>query len=129
MLNSLQLETTFVFAAIFALLHVVFTLRVGAYRFSSKISLGDGGDKVLLKRVRGHANFVENVPLGLLLLLLNDLNGLGDRALLILGSVFLVARVVHYITIISRFFPVYFRPLSMLATMGVILTSGILLVL
>jgi len=128
MLNALQLETTLLFAAIFGVLHVVFTLRVGAYRFSSKISLGDGGDKVLLKRVRAHANFVETVPMGLLLLLLNELNGLAENTLLILGSVFLLARLIHYVTIVSRLLPAFMRPLSMLGTLGVILTSAILLV-
>ena len=34
-------------AAVFGLLHVIFTLRVGNYRFKSKISLGDGGDHEL----------------------------------------------------------------------------------
>lgn len=128
MLNSLQLETTFVFSAIFAVLHVVFTLRVGLYRFSSKISLGDGGDKALLKLVRGHANFVENVPMGLLLILLNDLNGLGDQSLLILASVFLVARVMHYMTIVSRALPFFCRPLSMIGTVGCLLAGAAFLV-
>jgi len=128
MLNALQLETTFLFAAIFGILHVVFTLRVGSYRLSSKISLGDGGDKTLLKRVRAHANFVENVPMGLLLLLLNELNGMAENTLLILGSVFLLSRLIHYVTIVSRLLPVFMRPLSMLGTLGVILTSAILLV-
>lgn len=128
MSNVFQLETTLLFAAIFGVLHVVFTLRVGAYRFSSKISLGDGGDKVLLKRVRAHANFVETVPMGLLLLVLNELNGLAENTLLILGSVFLLSRLIHYVTIVSRLLPVFMRPLSMLGTLGVILTSAILLV-
>jgi|TARA_B100001093_G_scaffold516322_1_gene594828 hypothetical protein len=127
MLNALQIEVTFMFAAIFGILHVVFTLRVGLYRLSSKISLGDGGDKALLKRLRAHANFVENVPMGLLLLLLNELNGLSENTLLILGSVFLLARLIHYVTIISRLLPVFMRPLSMIATLGVILLSAILL--
>jgi uncharacterized protein len=128
MSNVFQLETTLLFAAIFGVLHVVFTLRVGAYRLSSKISLGDGGDKVLLKRVRAHANFVETVPMGLLLLVLNELNGLAENTLLILGSVFLLSRLIHYVTIVSRLLPVFMRPLSMLGTLGVILTSAILLV-
>jgi len=128
MSNVLKLETTLLFAAIFGVLHVIFTLRVGAYRLSSKISLGDGGDKVLLKRVRAHANFVETVPMGLLLLVLNELNGLAENTLFILGSVFLLSRLIHYVTIVSRFLPVIMRPLSMLGTLGVILTSAILLV-
>mgnify|MGYP006142586205 CR=1 FL=1 len=128
MLNALQLETTFWFAAIFGILHVVFTMRVGLYRLSSKISLGDGGDKDLLKRVRAHGNFVENVPMGLLLLLLNELNGASETTLLVLGSVFLVSRVVHYVTIVSKVLPFLMRPLSMFGTMGSILVMAVLLV-
>ena len=125
--NLLSIDTTLIFAAIFGILHVVFSLRVGAYRFSSKISLGDGGDKELRNRTRAHGNFIENAPMGLLLLLLNELNGLGQDALLALGSVFLAARLLHYVMIVSRLLPIILRPISMLGTLGVILISAILL--
>lgn len=128
MLNALQLETTFLFAAIFGILHVIFTLRVGLYRFSSKISLGDGDDKELRNRIRAHGNFIENVPIALLLLLLNELNGLSQDTLIILGSVFLVSRLLHYVMIVSRALPIILRPISMVGTLGVILTSSILLI-
>ena len=125
--NLLSIDTTLIFAAIFGILHVVFSLRVGAYRFSSKISLGDGGDKELRNRTRAHGNFIENAPMGLLLLLLNELNGLGQDALLALGSVFLAARLLHYMMIVSRSLSIILRPISMLGTLGVILISAILL--
>ena len=118
--NLLSIDTTLIFAAIFGILHVVFSLRVGAYRFSSKISLGDGGDKELRNRTRAHGNFIENAPMGLLLLLLNELNGLGQDALLALGSVFLAARLLHYVMIVSRSLSIILRPISMLGTLGVI---------
>ncbi len=127
MIDGFSIETTAMFAAIFGVLHFVFTLRVGAYRGINKISLGDGGDKELLKRIRGHGNFVENVPIGLILLLLNELNGLDEKYLLLLGGLFLVARVLHYFTIIARL-PFLLRPLSMAVTLGVILASAILLI-
>ena len=125
--NLLSIDTTLIFAAIFGILHVVFSLRVGASRFSSKISLGDGGDKELRNRTRAHGNFIENAPMGLLLLLLNELNGLGQDALLALGSVFLAARLLHYVMIVSRSLSIILRPISMLGTLGVILISAILL--
>ena len=125
--NLLSIDTTLIFAAIFGILHVVFSLRVGAYRFSSKISLGDGGDKELRNRTRAHGNFIENAPMGLLLLLLNELNGLGQDALLALGSVFLAARLLHYVMIVSRSLSIILRPISMLGTLGVIPISAILL--
>ena len=125
---SFSIETTLLFAAIFGVLHVIFTLRVGGYRLKSKISLGDGGDPELRNRIRGHGNFIENVPIALLLLLLNELNGLPDGTLMILGSVFLVSRVLHYVMLVTRSLPIVFRPISMLGTLGTILVSAVLLV-
>lgn len=126
-MNITDFEITLLFAAILGILHVIFTLRVGMYRLSNKISLGDGNDKALFKRIRAHGNFTENVPIFLILLLLNELNGLANNALLLLGSLFLLARSVHYITIVSRFLPLLFRPISMIVTLGTILACAILL--
>ena len=78
MSESLSIETTLFFAATFGVMHVFFTLRVGGYRMRSKISLGDGGDNELRNRIRAHGNFIENVPIALLLMLLNDLAGIRD---------------------------------------------------
>lgn len=127
MQDVLQIHTTLLFAALFGILHVIFTLRVGAYRFKSGISLGDEGDKELRNRIRAHGNFIENVPIGVILLLLNDLNGSSDTELIALGSVLLAARVLHYVMIVSRSLPIVLRPISMIGTLGSILTMAILL--
>ena len=121
-------ETTLLFAAMFGLLHVFFTLRVGGYRLKSGVSLGDGGDDVLLKRIRAHGNFTENVPIGLILILLNELNGLASQYVMALGVVFLLARVMHYFTIVARL-PFVLRPLSMILTLGTIAAASVLLLL
>ena len=127
MSESLSIETTLFFAAIFGVIHVFFTLRVGGYRMRSKISLGDGGDNELRNRIRAHGNFIENVPIALLLMLLNDLAGTSETILTILGSILLVSRLVHYVMIVSRRLPIILRPLSMLGTLGTILVSALLL--
>ena len=128
-MQSLQFpEVTIWFAAIFGLLHVVFTMRVGGYRFKSGISLGDGGDDVLLKRIRAHGNFVENVPIGLILIFLNEISGLASTYVMALAVIFLLARVLHYFTIVARL-PFVLRPVSMVSTVGVIALASILLLL
>ena len=127
--EPMDIHVTLLFAAIFGILHVIFTLRVGGYRFRSGISLGDGGDKELLNRIRAHGNFTENVPIALLLLLLNDLNGLADGTLMLLGSILLAARLVHYLMIVTRSLPIVLRPLSMIGTLGTILASAIFLLI
>ena len=123
-----NIDTTLTFAAIFGVLHVIFTLRVGNYRRTSKINFGEGGDTELRNRMRGHGNFIENVPIALMLLLLNDLNGLSDMSLMVLGSVLLVSRIIHYLMIVTRSLPIILRPLSMLGSLGTILVSAVLLI-
>ena len=107
----------------------VFTLRVGGYRFRKKISLGDGGDYELRNRVRAHGNFIENVPIALLLILLNDLDGAKDNTLIMMGSVLLIARLTHYLTIATRKLPIIMRPLSMIGTLGTILAASVMLLI
>ena len=123
-----QLDATLVYAAIFGVLHVIFTMRVGMYRMHSKIDTGDGGDKMLLKIMRGHGNFVENVPMGLILLLLNELNGLSATGVWALGGVLLFGRLAHYIQF-TLGGPFILRPIGMLSTMGSMLVMAILLLL
>ena len=124
-----DISITLVLAAIFGLLHVIFTLRVGGYRFRKKISLGDGGDHELRNRIRAHGNFIENVPIALLLILLNDLDGAEDNTLILMGSVLLIARLTHYLTIATRKLPIIMRPLSMIGTLGTILAASLMLLI
>ena len=121
-------EITFLFAAVFGVLHVVFTLRVGGRRLQQGVSFGDGGDEELLKRMRGHGNFTENVPLGLLLILLNELSGLASGYVIALASAFLLGRVGHYCSVV---FPWAgkLRPLGMLFTLLPMLAASVLLVI
>jgi len=76
------------------LLYAALTYNVGRVRGLKKISLGDGGDPELLSAIRAHANFMEYVPLCLLLIyILLDLYGFRTVAGLSIGL--LGARVLH----------------------------------
>ena len=108
---------------------MIFTLRVGDYRFKSKISLGDGGDRELRNRVRAHGNFIENVPIALLLILLNDLDGAQDSTLIVMGPILLASRLTHYLTIVTLRLPWILRPLSMLGTLGTLLAASVMLLI
>ncbi len=54
-------------------LYVALTMRVIDARRASGVSLGDGGDTRLIRTMRGQANFVENVPIALLLVLVTEM--------------------------------------------------------
>ena len=127
--NPSDISISLALAAVFGLLHVIFTLRVGNYRLKSGISLGDGGDPEMRNRVRAHGNFIENVPIAVLLILLNDLDGAQDTTLILMGSILLISRLTHYLTIATRRLPVILRPLSMIGTLGTILAASVMLLI
>ena len=66
---------TMLYAGLCTILVVVLGLRVVLFRFRHRIGIGDGGDATLQRRVRVHANAIENLPLALLLLGGMELNG------------------------------------------------------
>lgn len=88
-------KITLLFASLHVLLMLLLAVRVVAHRRSVKIGLGDGGDKPLMKKMRAHANFVEYVPMALILLGLLELSGLGTLWLWICGGALLLGRVLH----------------------------------
>lgn len=59
------------------------------------ISLGDGGDDDMLRRIRGHANFSEYVPLCLILIGILEYLGGAFWVIHSLGAVLLIARLLH----------------------------------
>ncbi len=124
----MSIEVTAFFTAILALVQIFFTMRVIKVRFKKNISLGDGGDSDLLKRIRSHANFTETVPIALLLLLLNELSGLSTTWLYALGSILVIARLSHYAGVALNV-PILFRSAGMVATIGVIVVMAIMLLI
>ncbi len=95
-------KITLLFAALHALLMLALAARVAFHRHSQKVGLGDGGDKYLMRKIRVHANFVEYVPIALLLLALLELSGLSAIWLWSLGGTLLFARVLHVIGLSQR---------------------------
>ena len=82
------------YAGLLALLFFALSLRVVQMR-GTGISLGDGGIEALQRRIRGHANFAEYVPLLLLMIGSLELGQLPAPWLHALGASLLVARLLH----------------------------------
>ncbi|HSE12640.1 MAG TPA: MAPEG family protein [Rudaea sp.] len=89
------MHITGLYVGLSALLVVVLSVRVVMRRVSARISLGDGDDKELKKRIRAQANAIEYLPLALLLLLTLELNQTQPIVLHACGIVLVAARVVH----------------------------------
>jgi uncharacterized protein len=86
---------TSIYAAILALLMVGLSSHVSAQRGKANVSILDGGNADLALRIRRHGNFVENVPMTLLLMMLAELDGAGQTMLHIAGILLIVGRVLH----------------------------------
>jgi uncharacterized membrane protein YecN with MAPEG domain len=83
------------YAGLLAFWFLLLTLRVVQERHDTKVSLGDGGDPTLQRRIRGHANFAEYVPLALLLLAILELSRFSLYVIHALGLALLLGRVLH----------------------------------
>ena len=86
---------TLLFAGACALLQCVLTALVVVQRVRSKVDFLDGGDPILLRRVRAHGNFTETAPMALLLMLLLELSGVAWVWLVMLGTALLLGRLLH----------------------------------
>ena len=78
-----------------AILLMVLSARVMRLRGRHKVGIGDGGHSDLALAIRVQANFVEYVPIALLLLLCLDLVGDAKWIVHVLGILLIVGRVLH----------------------------------
>jgi len=109
-------------AGLLGLLGVALTFNVGRVRGQKKIYLGDGGDKDLITAMRVQANFIENVPLGLILIGLLG-SSYGAATVAVLAVALLVARVLHAAGMLG--YVGFGRPAGAMLTIAVLLVSAI----
>ena len=86
---------TGIYAALAGLMALLLAAWVVRIRRRHKVSLGTGKEPAVEMAVRVHANFIEYVPLALLLMLLGELNDLPRLALHGAGILLLASRVLH----------------------------------
>ena len=90
-----DLHITLLSAALAALLNIWLALRCGYARRNANVSIGDGGDVALVKRMRAHANYVENAPFVLVLIFALEYTGHYYWPLAAVSATFFVGRVLH----------------------------------
>ncbi|MBT8144593.1 MAG: MAPEG family protein [Gammaproteobacteria bacterium] len=83
------------YAGLLGLLTLVLGGLVVRQRFRSQVGIGDGGDSRLSLAIRVHGNFIENVPLALLLLLVAEMTAAPTLLLHGCGIALVVARLLH----------------------------------
>lgn len=88
---------TILYAGLLGLMWIAVAFPAGKMRTEKGISVGDGGDIDLTLAMRRHANFVEVVPLALILIALLELNGVSKLAIHGFGASLVVFRICHAI--------------------------------
>lgn len=83
------------YAALLGLLYVYLSLATVSRRKKVLVALGDGGDKLLQKKVRAHGNFQEYVPIALILIALFEYLGAFDWLIHLLAMALLIGRLLH----------------------------------
>ncbi len=90
-----MLEITPLYAMVLGVLMLILWFKVTKHRAQMQISIGDGGDTVLHEKIRRHGNFIEWVPLVLLMMLFAELRGAGTVWLHLAGALLVVSRALH----------------------------------
>ncbi len=83
------------YAGLLGLLSIAIAFQAGRARARTGISIGDGGNLELIVAMRRHANFVEFVPLGLVLIGALELSGAAPLGLHLLGGGLVLFRISH----------------------------------
>lgn len=121
------MHVTGIYVALATLLVLFLAARVSLDRGRVKAGIGDGGDHELLKRIRAHANALENLPLALLLLLLLELDHTRPLWLHVFGCVLIAGRILHAIGLSRSSKESPGRMLGTALTWGVMLVMAVLL--
>lgn len=83
------------YAVVFVVLKLLFVWRIVALRQRLGVGVGDGGHHELNVASRIHGNYIEAMPLMLVLMFIAEMNGVAYAALHTVGGLFLVSRVAH----------------------------------
>ncbi len=89
------LPVTLTSAAAAAIIGIWLMMRVGKVRTTEKISIGDGGNDKVIRRMRAHANFVESAPFVLVLVAAIELAGKGGAWLAYVAGAYMLGRIAH----------------------------------
>ncbi|OJU11336.1 MAG: hypothetical protein BGN86_14780 [Caulobacterales bacterium 68-7] len=107
-------------AAAIALVTLSFAVSLRRMKVGVEVGLGD--DVGLLRRVRAQGNFIEYVPLVLLLSGLAEYRGAGPAWLLTVVGLIVLGRASHAVGMLRGSMPL--RAVGMLATYGAILAGA-----
>ena len=95
----MSMPITLMYASLFAIFATVLSFRAGGFRGKSGISVlyGDPPNLELAQRARAHQNFLEYVPMILIVMGAIEINGGNHMFLFVVGDLLFLVRVAHAI--------------------------------
>ena len=122
---TVSLHVTALYAGILGLMSLVLAMAAGQQRGKAGVSVGDGGNPELVLAMRRHANFLEYVPMLLILFGALEINGVSPTALHVMGASLVVARICHAVGLESDTIQNAGRMVGALGTMLLSLVASI----
>lgn len=89
------IQTTAFYAALLAIVMIALRTIVTVRRANTGISTEHNGDMALAERIRWHGNFIENVPMALILMAAAETGGASPMLLNASGAILLASRLLH----------------------------------
>jgi uncharacterized membrane protein YecN with MAPEG domain len=113
------------YAGLNALILLWITGSTGLLRAKYNISIGDGGNRHMIRIMRGHANAIENVPIALILMIVMAIMGAPALALHGLGIALTVGRFLHALHFIQEDAPGWQRQIGATLSLLVVFLSAL----
>ncbi|QBY03079.1 glutathione S-transferase [Thalassotalea sp. HSM 43] len=127
-MQTASLAITGFYTGILAILYIALSFKVIGQRRNKRVGIGDGGGEhpELAKAIRVHANFIEYVPIALLLLAIYELGGGNVMFVHAFGGLLVTARFFHAIGLGKSIGTSWQRFVGTLSTFITILVLSIL---
>ena len=91
----MELKVTSLYAVALSIGMLILLVRVSKLRSDLGAAVGDGGDMKLLERIRCHGNFMEWVPITLILMMLAEMQDVSSSWLHAAGVLTIAGRLIH----------------------------------
>ena len=123
---------SFIYVALSCLILSKLSMNVIKLRRQGKISFGDDGDRVLMRRIRAQCNFIEYTPIFLLSLIAIEWLAIENIPyyflyINIVGSLFIIGRILHALSLYEK--KIMHRKTGMIITFVTLRFNGLILLI
>jgi uncharacterized membrane protein YecN with MAPEG domain len=125
----MHVTVTPIFAAVMALMFLILSINTVRMRWKTRVSVGDGGNKEMQRAIRAHGNFIEYVPITLLLMLFLEMRTVSIYVIIALGAALLVGRCCHALALLGSLKYFKFRVVGMTLTFVTLFISSVWLLI